>query len=214
MHLLVPGAYRRVEDGLSWAYEIVSMHLLVPGAYRLEMGICPSFIALRSQCTFWCRVLTDGKLLMRRVLIPVSMHLLVPGAYRRDQSAVARSGRAVSMHLLVPGAYRHVAAELGRDLGAVGSQCTFWCRVLTDMLNDVVWFKAHDLGLNAPSGAGCLPTMQVGLPAYRSSCLNAPSGAGCLPTSSSKFATYNEAFVSMHLLVPGAYRHVQERTDR
>ena len=84
--------------------------------------------------------------------------------------------------------------------------------------------------LNAPSGAGCLPTRkklnspaaQVSMhllvpgayrPSGRSSSrapgsgLNAPSGAGCLPTSEQNRAGPGQPLVSMHLLVPGAYRH-------
>ena len=37
----------------------VSMHLLVPGAYRQLDEALTAFEA-ESQCTFWCRVLTDG----------------------------------------------------------------------------------------------------------------------------------------------------------
>ena len=37
MHLLVPGAYRRGDHGSEWLTVVVS------------------------QCTFWCRVLTDGQ---------------------------------------------------------------------------------------------------------------------------------------------------------
>ena len=58
------------------------------------------------------------------------------------------------MHLLVPGAYRQNA-----DLPALRktpSQCTFWCRVLTDEEKSPDAFQFT--GLNAPSGAGCLPT--------------------------------------------------------
>ena len=39
----------------------VSMHLLVPGAYRLATGASITGFIGGSQCTFWCRVLTDVK---------------------------------------------------------------------------------------------------------------------------------------------------------
>ena len=42
------------------------------------------------------------------------------------------------------------------------------------------------------------------------SCLNAPSGAGCLPTLD-KLAEAASQVVSMHLLVPGAYRLFTDR---
>ena len=61
-----------------------------------------------SQCTFWCRVLTDA---------------LKGGA--------VFAYYAVSMHLLVPGAYRPATLHTLRVVHVM-SQCTFWCRVLTD----------------------------------------------------------------------------------
>ena len=66
---------------------------------------------------------------------------------------------------------------------ASASQCTFWCRVLTDVL-DCHAPTRNGTRLNAPSGAGCLPTQKKGAPC---DCRN---------------------MVSMHLLVPGAYRLV------
>ena len=85
MHLLVPGAYRLEGEDLGFVYQTVSMHLLVPGAYRpaksrdgngivvptclnapsgagclpTQRSICSPWPARVSQCTFWCRVLTD-----------------------------------------------------------------------------------------------------------------------------------------------------------
>ena len=46
-------------------------------------------------------------------------------------------------------------------------------------------------------------------------CLNAPSGAGCLPTHVGLREHPRPALVSMHLLVPGAYRlkHLAHLTD-
>ena len=82
------------------------------------------------------------------------------------------------MHLLVPGAYRRGTYEEN---------------------------LAEAQRLNAPSGAGCLPTgpQDRGLTGrFR---LNAPSGAGCLPTCRGVYRLCPRS-VSMHLLVPGAYR--------
>ena len=63
---------------------------------------------MKSQCTFWCRVLTDlGVLFYPLRSVEVSMHLLVPGAYRQGRDT--------------PG-----------EMRGIPSQCTFWCRVLTD----------------------------------------------------------------------------------
>ena len=66
--------------------------------------------AYLSQCTFWCLVLSDGKVTDKEYyskLSEVSMHLLVLGAFRQE------AGRAED--ILVP------------------SQCTFWCLVLSDV---------------------------------------------------------------------------------
>ena len=67
----------------------------------------------------------------------VSMHLLVPGAYRLKDRVFFNYGQRVSMHLLVPGAYR---PEKTRDME-----------------------RAYTSSLNAPSGAGCLPTICIRL---------------------------------------------------
>ena len=134
MHLLVPGAYRRLNViVIGTTVQQVSMHLLVPGAYR-QAGLPEGDLQkVSSQCTFWCRVLTDPLHLFagpRRK--PVSMHLLVPGAYRPCPLPPSSLGRAVSMHLLVPGAYRLDEAFPRTPTVTAASQCTFWCRVLTD----------------------------------------------------------------------------------
>ena len=183
------------------------MHLLVPGAYRPKIRQDEDVYCSVSQCTFWCRVLTD---------------------YLDAWHVTTRRG----------------------------SQCTFWCRVLTDwdmlcFINDffmsqftvmcrVLTDRRHGRGalalrscLNAPSGAGCLPTVHgVAMMRGWGHSLNAPSGAGCLPTrgsdvSAGSFLRSQCTFwcrvltdardvlksiatipVSMHLLVPGAYRLV------
>ena len=88
--------------------------------------------------------------------------------------------------------------------------------------------------LNAPCGAGCLPTLRAGprrKPGFRSQCT--PSGAGCLPTSptptpdpspkrlntpcgagclSTRGPQMRErhAHVSIHRVVLGAYRHAAD----
>ena len=156
MHLLVPGAYRPQQAGPRGRQTAVSMHLLVPGAYRP-----------------WSSYLhTDAR--------SVSMHLLVPGAYRLEGEDLGFVYQTVSMHLLVPGAYRPKKFNLpsttfsslnapsgagclptrdryGEGYFQKGSQCTFWCRVLTDIVS-VNTPAANAHRLNAPSGAGCLPT--------------------------------------------------------
>ena len=62
MHLLVLSAFR-----LKWIVDIivqqlVSMHLLVLSAFRLSIPPQVRALEMRSQCTFWCSVLSDRKL--------------------------------------------------------------------------------------------------------------------------------------------------------
>ena len=92
MHLLVPGAYRLSKASLSLDMPSVSMHLLVPGAYRRVLDPTPS--PSPSQCTFWCRVLTDMRDCSGYLEADcVSMHLLVPGAYRLPSLQTASQHR-------------------------------------------------------------------------------------------------------------------------
>ena len=115
-----------------------------------------------SQCTFWCRVLTDAQkcesafggagesqcTFWCRVLTDLTIHERVIAALGRTKSQCTFWCRVltdgveskirvplleVSMHLLVPGAYR--LGRSGCEAGVcLGSQCTFWCRVLTDQI--------------------------------------------------------------------------------
>ena len=157
---------------------LVSMHLLVLGAYRLQYELTTvSTASLNAPSGAGCLPTSPvrGAYTARTL---VSMHLLVPGAYRLGNPTRLPCPWEVSMHLLVPGAYR-----LGLncpDTEWDSSQCTFWCRVLTD--------RAYQKGT------------------YRRSRLNAPSGAGCLPTNRGIIKSMIPHGVSMHLLVPGAYR--------
>ena len=67
------------------------------------------------------------------------------------------------------------------SLGRLLSQCTFWCSVLSDR-GIASRHPHHSLGLNAPSGAQCFPTLCCGLSIIL-------------------------RVVSMHLLVLSAFRH-------
>ena len=159
----------------------VSMHLLVLSAFRPQGGTkwTPR---LKSQCTFWCSVLSDCfKWITQSKTLSVSMHLLVLSAFRQTS----------------------ISGSIGNDSS---SQCTFWCSVLSDWKDDaevdIVW-----KGLNAPFGAQCFPTDGGGheklgdlgvsmhllvLSAFRRKTsgrpvgalerLNAPFGAQCFPT--------------------------------
>ena len=109
----------------------------------------------------------------------------------------------------------------------MGSQCTFWCSVLSDV--GFTTQKNWLAGLNAPFGAQCFPTRSrtgclgwcavsmhlLVLSAFRPkeadtlastmTCLNAPFGAQCFPTTSYSPSGFC-SIVSMHLLVLSAFR--------
>ena len=65
---------------------MVSMHLLVLSAFRRVILHPNPPLTSKSQCTFWCSVLSDAvlKLLQHPIWI-VSMHLLVLSAFRRHE---------------------------------------------------------------------------------------------------------------------------------
>ena len=123
-----------VEDPYTGEFvDYVSMHLLVPGAYRPATLNVVGAVFL-SQCTFWCRVLTDGRDSLSLLPTPTGLN--------------APSGA---------GCLPTVVSEVVDDCLIIVSQCTFWCRVLTDFRR-VGGMARLSICLNAPSGAGCLPT--------------------------------------------------------
>ena len=68
------------------------------------------------------------------------------------------------------------------------------------------WSLSRIFGsLNAPSGAGCFPTYEGYLSKRPYLCLNAPSGAGCFLTRKNSGQPSQEHHVLMHLLVLGAF---------
>ena len=157
------------------------MHLLVPGAYRPRRQRTPQWHLTSSQCTFWCRVLTDREnvndgLSWACLNAPSGAGCLptedeTPEGFVEVKSqctfwcrvltdnngpATTSPSRPVSMHLLVPGAYR--LANVGYD--------AWWCVVSMHLLVPGAYRPrkpcatcAKPLSLNAPSGAGCLPTI-------------------------------------------------------
>ena len=191
----------------------------------------------RSQCTFWCSVLSD-----------------------RANQFVRPGPRRVSMHLLVLSAFRQEVQELtGVEL--YESQCTFWCSVLSDPRR--FSRRASRSGLNAPFGAQCFPTIEDHpdeFASLKSQCtfwcsvlsdtssgttcpvafpgLNAPFGAQCFPTIEDhpdEFASLKSQCtfwcsvlsdlgsvslrrrydsVSMHLLVLSAFRRDRRLRER
>ena len=157
MHLLVLSAFRpRMVQEAQHPALGVSMHLLVLSAFRRYGAVFPTATNTKSQCTFWCSVLSDlesrgrSDCPLSRLNAPfgaqcfptlspsrgivmglwVSMHLLVLSAFRLEVVNDARLCLDVSMHLLVLSAFRPHARP--RRTHRPRSQCTFWCSVLSD----------------------------------------------------------------------------------
>ena len=159
----------------------VSMHLLVLSAFRQRMAAYANAEALRSQCTFWCSVLSDLKAWLKPTARDkVSMHLLVLSAFRLAYAEQDVIALRVSMHLLVLSAFRRLSGVVRGTAWSV-SQCTFWCSVLSD------WTSCASKS-------------------SRTSRLNAPFGAQCFPTVYLALGNAYDDAVSMHLLVLSAFR--------
>ena len=108
------------------------MHLLVLSAFRHDGGFLPIMSPSRSQCTFWCSVLSDPRALPGRDdPLEVSMHLLVLSAFRRLQFATAIM---VKGDLNAPFGAQCFPTLKGQAVDTLlkMSQCTFWCSVLSD----------------------------------------------------------------------------------
>ena len=134
------------------------MHLLVLSAFRPDRLPRRRIQFEKSQCTFWCSVLSDWTRLPWR------------------SSARVGSQCTFWCSVLSDTRRRRISSSGTR------SQCTFWCSVLSDGIVEKVE-AACDLGLNAPFGAQCFPTGQGYLGGHRrGSGLNAPFGAQCFPT--------------------------------
>ena len=85
------------------------------------------------------------------------------------------------------------------------SQCTFWCSVLSDLPAHTTR-RRFTKRLNAPFGAQCFPTCKMRLKEGSwTTRLNAPFGAQCFPTVSGR-PPRRRRRVSMHLLVLSAFR--------
>ena len=182
----------------------VSMHLLVLSAFR-PVGY-PSSIRYirRSQCTFWCSVLSDLLTRPSEGRLRVSMHLLVLSAFRRLWTARRCCSRSRSQCTF----WCSVLSDLGGlvlKMWPILSQCTFWCSVLSDAMESTTATSAmtvsmHLLVLSAfrPRNHKVGSVLLFGvsmhllvLSAFRLEAflaemsvasLNAPSGAQCFPT--------------------------------
>ena len=180
MHLLVLSAFRLEQTGKKAAgAHRVSMHLLVLSAFRLVVDR-PRLFVLRSQCTFWCSVLSDIN------LTPHELNVVSLNAPSGAQCFPTGWG-------------------FPYEFSTSPSQCTFWCSVLSDIQRASQPIRKevsmHLLVLSAfrrgsetePNDAGRSVSMHLlVLSAFRRwtatpasltvKRLNAPSGAQCFPT--------------------------------
>ena len=183
------------------------MHLLVLSAFRLVNAIGTVESGNRSQCTFWCSVLSDRKLTLKECKIMTSQCTFWCSVLSdRETEEKFLINLTVSMHLLVLSAFRREVSFSGRS-GSIWSQCTFWCSVLSD------WIKANDYKVRVNVSMHLLVLSAFRLRArsrfasrtFRR--LNAPFGAQCFPTYSRGLGRRRRR-VSMHLLVLSAFRPV------
>ena len=140
------------------------------------------------------------------------------------------TNRRVSMHLLVLSAFRRVFSRIS-IAQTIGSQCTFWCSVLSDYRTVQIcgrrdksqctfWCSVLSDGnhaariqlnkcLNAPFGAQCFPTPQSSSPHETPSASQCTFWCSVLSDGSRMLETCNAWEVSMHLLVLSAFRRTK-----
>ena len=108
------------------------MHILVLSAFRRRKPLSArSGCGMRSQCTFWCSVLSDGiHRTMNNPIVPVSMHLLALSAFRHE-TGICVSSSHLSLNAPFGAQCFPTQAFAGVGRGQ-WSQCTFWCSVLSD----------------------------------------------------------------------------------
>ncbi len=111
----------------------------------------------RSQCTFWCRVLTD-----------LGAHICI--------RMLARSQCTFWCRVLTDLRAKTL------DLSTKPSQCTFWCRVLTDRRSSTYHRRPFLVSMHLLVPGAYRPVTVTARDTFKKG-LNAPSGAGCLPTS-------------------------------
>ena len=136
MHLLVLSAFRLEHAFLEEAAVRVSMHLLVLSAFRHAKDK-DWRNKVKSQCTFWCSVLSDVENWWSAFVNRVSQCTF--------WCSVLSDGKKMN--------FRKLARVMM-------SQCTFWCSVLSDMWSTRPLVSGVR-SLNAPSGAQCFPTGEL-----------------------------------------------------
>ena len=183
MHLLVLSAFRPLQQVFGTRTE--PLRLNAPfGAQCFPTGPAgdPDVQRLiKSQCTFWCSVLSDLQRTVSDETESMSQCTFWCSVLSDKEVLANVTSRVVSMHLLVLSAFRPEDLAVPYE-EASESQCTFWCSVLSDPCG--VFVKIFTLcRLNAPFGAQCFPTHEDWV----------------------RYDVY-EGSVSMHLLVLSAFR--------
>ena len=185
MHLLVLSAFRPlILRGNSSLRTSVSMHLLVLSAFRLSILLLLRVFTWKSQCTFWCSVLSDVFLPCSNVGMYNMSQCTFWCSVLSDRSFRSPRRPTSTTCLNAPSGAQCFPtgdAEQGVSRGN-RSQCTFWCSVLSDRATPRPG-PSRSGSLNAPSGAQCFPTLtRDEAQTTIDTCLNAPSGAQCFPT--------------------------------
>ena len=184
------------------------MHLLVLSAFRRKTLAVAQADLTKSQCTFWCSVLSDLKLIFGRPLSilmsqctfwcsVLSDDRLVAAGKPREQGLNAPFGAQCFPTSKSPSLPKKNRQRLNAPFGAQcfptesaahvaldnPSQCTFWCSVLSDITKEGEGFRVrvsmHLLVLSA-FRRGYQTTTRG-----RKASLNAPFGAQCFPTGTS-----------------------------
>ena len=183
MHLLVLSAFRHKAIRTAADDFSVSMHLLVLSAFRRltpKLQLLPS---PRSQCTFWCSVLSDGKVSIRAVYPRHGLNAPFGAQCFPTRERLPGTGYPVFCLNAPFGAQCFpTRSTYCSTVPSLLSQCTFWCSVLSDVSERV----AEKLPLNVSMHLLVLSAFRpLGLPLHAgwSLRLNAPFGAQCFPTT-------------------------------
>ena len=161
-----------------------------------------------SQCTFWCSVLSDRS---SGTETGGRRHgLNAPFGAQCFPTLYSGFGFVPGlMGLNAPFGAQCFPTRSNKGTSAARSQCTFWCSVLSDQSKPCRTSHEYS-GLNAPFGAQCFPT-RWSLAAIR----RRPSTSQCtfwcsvLSDPEDVAGAFEDAFVSMHLLVLSAFRRAE-----
>ena len=158
----------------------------------------------RSQCTFWCSVLSDQRKESQMDFQKASLNAPF-GAQCFPTGSSLPIKDSVASGLNAPFGAQCFPTKIRMPLGDadVSSQCTFWCSVLSDSRGAANTPHQREVSMHLL----VLSAFRLG-PAHATcnrSSLNAPFGAQCFPTTD-VLLRRSQYQVSMHLLVLSAFR--------